>query len=112
MSTRHADLYYYEGEKPPPTPVKYEDLNGSLIASISGAALSGKVKIDEESEITIDMTNNDDGTMTLDWDTGTSQFIIPASNDGDAVMRIDIEVTQGAAVWFLPRWSVPVRKRA
>jgi len=103
------DLYFWEGEKPPATTVRYVDRNGALITTIASAGLSALTKIDSATEVTVAMTNNDDGTMTINWPTGTSTFALTGAKDG--VMRIDIEVTQGANVWFLPRFAVPVRKR-
>lgn len=108
---RNEDLIYWEGEKPPPLAVRWEDQNGNLITTISGAVLAAKTKIDEEAEVSVPMTNNDDGTMTINWP-ATSVFIIPAAGGREtATMRIDIEVTQGALVWFLPRFTVPILKR-
>lgn len=106
---RHDDLYYWEGEKPPPLTVRYEDKNNVLITTIPTAALRAQTKIDAAAEKNINMTNNGDGSMTIDWNTTTSDFVLAGTRDG--IMRIDIEVTQGATVWHLPRFSVPVKKR-
>ena len=108
--TRQADLYYWEGEKPPALNIRYEDNNGVLITTISGATLAAKCKIDAQSEFSETMTNNDDGTMTIDWNTTTSRFDLDTSTI-DGIIRIDVEVTQGSNVWFLPRFSLPVKKR-
>ena len=109
--TRQEDLFYYHGEKPPPLTVRYEDKNGNLITTIAGAGLSAKTKIDEVAEVAVSMTNNDDGTMTIDWPTGTSVFIVPTPRERSN-MRVDIEVTQGSLVWFLPRFAIPVLNRS
>jgi len=106
---RTDDLYYWEGEKPPPLTVNYEDDNGVLITTISGATLSAKTSIDGATEVAVGATNNDDGTLTIDWPTGTSAFVLAGTADG--IMMVDIEVTQAPLVWFLPRFSIPVKKR-
>lgn len=106
---RHSELYYWSGEKPPPLEIGYYDDDDNLITSISGAGLSAKTKIDSAAEVAITMTNNDDGTMTIDFPTGTSAFVLAADKDG--VMRVDVEVTQSPLVWYLPRFSIPVKKR-
>ena len=107
---RNEDLYYWEGEKPPPLAVRWEDDNGVLITSISGATLVAKAKIASAAETSIDMTNNDDGTMTIDFDTSTSDFVLTGEKDG--IMRVDIKVTDAPLEWYLPRFSIPVKKRA
>ncbi len=107
--TRHADLYFWEGEKPPATTIRYEDEDGNLITTIAGAGFSAKTKIDEASEVAVTCTDGGDGTLTIDWPTGTSTFVLTGTKDGR--IRIDIEVTQGSNVWFLPRFAVPVKKR-
>jgi hypothetical protein len=108
--SRSEELYYWEGEKPPPLVINYEDEDGDLITTITGAALVAKTKIDTEDEADVTMTNNDDGTMTIDWPTGTSAFTVPTGNR--AAMRIDIQVTQGSNVWYIQRFTIPIRKRA
>jgi hypothetical protein len=107
---RLNELYFWEGEKPPPTTIRYEDEDGTLIP-ISGATMVAKAKIDNESETDITMTNNGDGTATIDWSLVTSDFILPAGR-ARSTMRIDIEVTDGSEVYFLPRFSVPVLSRS
>ena len=105
----HADIYFWEGEKPQPTTIRYVDRNGKLITTIAGATFVAKTKIDEATEVDVTCTDGGDGTLTIDWPTGTSVFILAGAIDG--VMRIDIEVTQAPNVWFLPRFAIPVRKR-
>jgi hypothetical protein len=107
--TRHADLYFWEGEKPPPTTVRYEDADGNLITSIAGATFSAKTSIDGAAEVAVTCTDGGDGTLTIDWPTGTSTFVLAGTKDG--TIRILVEVTQGANVWFLPMFAVPVKKR-
>jgi len=106
---RNEDLYYWEGEKPPPLLIRYEDDNGELITTISGATLTAKTSIDGAAEVDVDMTNNDDGTATIDWPTGTSVFALAGDKNG--IMRIDVEVADSPLEWFLPRFAVPVKKR-
>lgn len=103
------DLYYWEGEKPPPLTVRYEDDDGELITSIAGATLTAKTAIDAAAEVNVSMTNNDDGTMTIDWPTGTSVFVLAADRDG--IMRVDINIVDSPLDYFLTRFSLPVRKR-
>lgn len=107
--TRTADLYFWEGEKPPATTVRYEDDDGNLITTIAGAAFSAKTSIDGAADVAVICTDGADGTLTIDWPTGASVFVLTGTIDG--TMRIDIEVTQGANVWYLPRFAVPVKKR-
>ena len=107
---RNEDLYYYDGEKPPPLTIRYEDKNGNLIATIAGATFSAKTQIDEESEVAVACTDLGDGTLTIDWPTDTSVFIVPTPRERSN-MRVDIEVTQGPTIWFLPRFTIPVIKR-
>jgi hypothetical protein len=106
---RNEDLYYWEGEKPPPLTIRYEDDDGNLDDTIAGATLTAKTKIDQANEVDVTMTNNDDGTATIDWPTGTSVFVLAGEKDG--VMRVDIEVADSPLAWFLPRFSFPVKKR-
>jgi hypothetical protein len=106
---RHEHIYYWEGEKPPPLEVRYEDDDGDLITTISGATLTAKASIDGAAETSIDMTNNNDGTMTINWDTTTSDFALAGDQDG--TMTIDILVEDAPRSWYLPRFSIPVKKR-
>ena len=108
--SRHADLYFWEGEKPPATTVRYEDEDGNLITSIAGATFSAKTSIDGAADVAVTCTDGGDGTLTIDWPTGKSTFDLGTSTK-DGTIRIDIEVTQGANVWYLPRFAVPVKKR-
>lgn len=100
-----SELFYYVGEKPPALPCGYYDDNDNLITSIAGATLTAKCKIDEAAEADVSCTNNDDGTFTIDWSTVTSDFM------SAGVMRIDIEVDDGTRVWYMLRFSLPVRTR-
>lgn len=106
---RTDDLYYYEGEKPPPLAINYVDRNGTLVTTIPSVTARALTSIDEAVEVAVAMTNNGDGSLTINWPTGTSVFVLTGEIDG--VMRVDIEITQGSTVWFLPRFAVPVRKR-
>lgn len=107
--TKHVDLYFWDGEKPPATTVRYVDRNGVLITTIVGATFSAKTRIDKGSEVAVTCTDGGDGTLTIDWP-ASSIFTVTAGRER-SVMRIDIEVTQGALVWFLPRFAVPIIKR-
>jgi hypothetical protein len=101
-------LYYWVGEKPPALPCRYEDEDGVLDASIAGATLTAKGRVGENAEFDVACTNTGDGTFTIGWATGVS-----ASSFAHAgTMRIDIEVDDGTRVWFMPRWSIPIRDRA
>jgi hypothetical protein len=106
---RHEHLYYWEGEKPPPLTVRYEDEDGDLITTIAGATLTAKTSIDGAANNDVDMTNNNDGTMTIDWDNSTSDFVLAGDQDG--TMVIDILVEDAPLSWYLPRFSIPVKKR-
>ena len=106
---RNENLYYWEGEKPPPLTIRYEDDDGNLVTTISGATLSAKTSIDGATEVSVTMTNNDDGTATIDWPTGTSAFVLAGEKDG--IMRIDVQVVDSPNEWFLPRFSIPIKKR-
>ncbi len=106
---RNEELYYWEGEKPPALPVRYEDDDGNLVTTIAGATLTAKTSIDGADEVDVAMTNNDDGTATINWPTGTSVFVLTRNKDG--TMRIDIEVVDGSYEWFLPRFTLPVKRR-
>jgi len=104
-------LFYYHGEKPPPLPCQYVDQAGDLITSISGATLTAKISVDEATESDVTCTNNDDGTFTIDWDTVTSDFAL-ATGINLGSMRVDIEVDQGGGiVWYMPRFSIPIKRR-
>lgn len=109
MSTRHGDLYFYEGEKPPPTPWRYQDENGNLITTgLSGATIVAKTSIDGAANVDVTCTNTGDGTGTIVWPTGTSRFILAGTIDG--TIKIRLEVSNAPEVWSLPMTSVPVRK--
>jgi len=103
------NMYYWVGEKPPPLPCRYEDDDGTLITSISGASLTAKILIDrvESVERDVDCTNNDDGTFTIDWAIGAD----PSSFTGEGIMRVDVEVDDGTRVWYMPRFTIPVKER-
>jgi hypothetical protein len=104
-------LFYYVGEKPPPLPCRFEDKDGVLDASISGATITAKCKIDDASETSVSCTNNGDGTFTIDWDTGTSDFALPTGID-KGLMRIDIEVAASPRLWHMDRVQIPVKRRS
>ena len=99
------ELFYYVGEKPPALPWRYEDKDGTLIATISGADIVAKCKVDENDEFDVTCTNTGDGTGTVDWATGTSSF------EHAGIMKIDMEIDDGTRVWFMPRFSIPVKTR-
>ena len=100
-----ASLFYYVGEKPPKLPWNYEDEDGTLINSISGATITAKCKVDDNDEFEVTCTNSDDGSGTLDWATDTSSF----AHAG--VMQIDLEVDDSTRVWFMPRFSITIKTR-
>jgi hypothetical protein len=110
--SRAEDLYYYNGEKPPALTVEYRDDDGDLLTSIAGATLSAKTSIDGASEVSVGATNNGDGTLTIDWprDPSASVFVL-ASGVETGIMRIDIEVDDGSGPWYLPRFSLPIKRR-
>ena len=110
MPVRSDGIFYWEGEKPRPLTIRYVDENGDLDASIAGATLVAKTKIDEAAEADVTMTNNGDGTATIDWPTGTSVFVV-TSGRSESFMRIDIQVTESPKVWFMDRFQIPVKKR-
>ena len=104
-------LYYLHGETPPALPCRYEDKEGDLITSISGATIAAKISIDGATEASVSCTNNDDGTFDIDWPTGTSAFALATGVDL-GTMRVDIEVDQGGGiVWYMPRFSLPIKRR-
>lgn len=103
-----AKTYYYVGEKPPALPCRYEDEDGVLDASIAGATLTAKCRIDAGTEADVSCTNAGDGTFTINWATGAN----PSSFTAAGVMRIDIEVDDTTRVWFMPRFSLNVIDRA
>jgi len=98
-------LYYYVGETPPALPFRHEDEDGVLISSISGATITAKCKVDDNEEFDVSCTNSDDGTGTIDWSDSDSDF------DNAGVMKIDLEVDDGSLVWFMPRFSIPIKNR-
>ena len=100
-----SDLYYLVGEKPPPLPLGYYDKVNELVTSIASATLTAKCSVDGGTEFDVSCVNNDDGTFTIGWSSVTSDFVTAGS------MRIDIEVDDGTRVWFMPRFSVPVKAR-
>lgn len=100
-----SDLFYYVGEKPPPLPCRYEDEDGTLITSISGATLTAKCKVDENTEFDVTCTNSGTGEFTIDWDTATSSF----AHAG--MMKIDIEVAASPRLWFMPRFQIEILTR-
>jgi hypothetical protein len=107
-----GDLFYYEGEKPPPLPCRYEDDDGALITSIAGTTIAALVKCDKDAtaEATVTCTNNDDGTFTIDWPTGTSAFALD-SGEVEGSMKVDIRVTDSPRVWYMDRFSFPIKAR-
>jgi len=100
-----TSLYYYIGETPPALPWRYEDEDGTLISSITGATITAKCKVDDNAEFDVICTNTGDGSGTIDWDTTTSEF----AHEG--VMQIDMEVDDGTRVWFMMRFSIPIKTR-
>lgn len=105
MSIVPRELYYYVLEKPPALTCRYETKEGALVTSIVGATLHAECKIDGETEFEVDCTNTGDGTFTINWPTDTSRFAVKGS------MRVDIKVAQGAYVWYMPRFSIPIKER-
>jgi len=101
------NLYYYVGEKPPPLPCRYQDDAGDLITSISGTTLVAKCKLGSGgTPFDVSCTNNDDGTFTIDWPTGTSAFAAKGS------LKIDIEVTDTPRLWYMNRFSIEIKDRS
>jgi hypothetical protein len=105
MPVVSSETYYYVGEKPPPLPCRYQTDKGALINSIAGATLTAKCKTDGATEFDVACTNSGDGTFTINWGTSTSSFAVAGS------MRIDIQVSDGTRVWYMPRFSLPVYNR-
>lgn len=104
--SRQQDLYFWEGEKPPPTSWEYYDKDDNLV-SFAGTVIA-KTSIDGATNVDVPATNNADGTGTFDWPTGTSVFVLAGSIGG--VMKIRLEVTDAPKVWSLPVFSVPIKK--
>ena len=104
--SRQRDLYFYEGEKPPPTSWEYQDEDGNLIP-FAGTVVA-KTSIDGAANADVPATNNADGTGTFDWPTGTSVFVLAGTIGG--VMKIRIEVTDSPKVWSLPTMAIPIKK--
>lgn len=106
MSTVLNELFYYVGEKPPALNCGYYADDGTLLpAPLAGAALVACCRVDAATEFNVTCTNAGDGTFTVDWPTGTSAFAAAGT------MRVDVRVTVGAYVWYLPRFSIPVISR-
>lgn len=106
MSKVPNDLFYHVGEKPPPLPTNYENDDGVLIASIAGATLVAKCYNDGDvttGVFDVACTNNGDGTFTIDWGTGDSDFREVGT------MEIHVEVTDAPKVWRMLPFSISVR---
>ena len=102
------ELYYYVGEKPPALPCRYEDKDGVLDASISGATLTAKCSIDGGTEFDVACDNTaGDGTFTIGWAVG----VTASSFAAEGTMRIDVEVDDTVRVWYMPRFTLAIRDR-
>lgn len=106
------DLFFYVGEKPPPTPWRYEDNDGNLDPSIAGATITLLVNIDGDAgaEQSITCTNADDGTGTIVWPTGTSAMKLDTGIDR-GTMRCDMHIVASPLDWFMDRFSLPIIRR-
>jgi len=99
-------LFYYVGEKPPALTLYYRDESGALITTIAGATLTAKCQLgDSGTEFDVGCTNTGDGSFTIDWPAGTSSFVATGA------LRVDIQVEQGAYVWYMPRFAIEIRER-
>lgn len=102
-------LYYYVGEKPPALPCEYKDEDGVLVSTpLNGATLTAKCSVDGGAEFDVDCTNDNDGNFTINFATGVD----PSSFATEGMLRIDVEVDNSPQLWFLPRFSLPIRTRA
>lgn len=103
------NLFYWAGEKPTPFPCRYEDENGVLITSIAGATLTALCKIDTETgaEVAVTCTNAGDGTFTVNWAKGASASTFTKAG----TMRVDVKVVQGDYIWYMDRFSIPIKER-
>lgn len=88
---------FYVGEKPPPTTCRYEDENGDLITSISGATITAKTSINGGSVVDVSCSNNDDGTFTIDWPAGASDSVFAEAG----TMKIKILIEQTDYSYYL-----------
>lgn len=96
---------YYVGEKPPPTTVRYEDENGDLISSISGATITAITSINGAANVIVSCSNNGDGTFTIDWPSGADDSVFTEAG----TMKIQFNIVHGDYDYYLkPAISIPV----
>jgi hypothetical protein len=101
---------YYVGEKPKPMPVTFTK-GGEVDASFPAATLVAKLSIDGAAETNIAMTNNGDGTATINWPTATSAFALADPDKTEGTGSVDVEATDGAYVWFPASFTFPIVSR-
>jgi len=106
----HQEIFYFEGEKPKALTIRFIDDAGALDTSFSAATLIAKFSIDGVAQADVAMTNNADGTGTVNWPTGTSPFTV-AVGKAESTGSVDVQATQGANVWFPTSFTFPIVKR-
>jgi hypothetical protein len=106
----HQELFYFEGEKPKALTTRFIDDAGALDITFSAATLVAKFSIDGAAQPDVAMTNNANGTGTINWPTGTSPFVVAAGKT-ESTGSIDVQATQGANVWFPTSFTFPIVKR-